>query len=707
MLRSSTLLKSDIWRRFIEGNAGLAVRGTVSFRSVPGTSIYATGQPTIEGIQNGIAAILDEQNNPGKVVWINLREEPLVYISGKPYCLRPSGMSLRNLKAFSGISWRRLQQLEDRLKGDVLAEIKNGDGRLLLHTEDEEGAVIPVWEEAAPQDVDTVADIMHAAAEKLKSSNVILDFRRIPITAEKIPDPRDMEELLHLVMKSRMDNAPLVVNDQLGRGRATLTLIIILLVTEWMDVKHHHAAGQSSSVATRPALQYHLINSLIRVLPRGLEVKRRVDDAIDRCSQVINVRDAIDEARQAAEDAEDPAQRAAKIDSGIQNLRRYFQLLVFEAYLHSTRPSIPISPTFAEWVESQPVLETLTKEMEEPTLETITALPSGAKEGVASETEEQDVISNRHGAILSPFTMLKSDFFPGILKGNLPLHVDGMPNMRGIPMQIVQRTSMTASTALKPLTGREIWGQGMPSVEGLRNGLGIMGASPDGPNRIVWTCLREEPVLYVKGKPHVLRLADQPLTNVEATGIATEVVERMENALKADVLAEAKARDGLVLLHDEVAVDGGKFEVVPVWETVTDVDVLTPREVSRASLIAEGRAADLFACFFRCMRWWLPRVTTSTMRVSPSQTNKRCVCKGVTLMRSACWTHAHITSTVAAAAGRCLLPLGGQNQVGDATRSFHGLQLPGRKRSHDNCHGHCYPRFEHHSGRRGAGPEHR
>lgn len=59
-----------------------------------------------------------------------------------------------------------------------------------------------------------------------------------------------------------------------------------------------------------------------------------------------------------------------------------------------------------------------------------------------------------------------------------------------------------------------------------------MDAGPDGSRRVVWTSLREEPVLvsvlisverlviltrlqYINSRPHVLRLVDKPLTNVE------------------------------------------------------------------------------------------------------------------------------------------------------------------------------------------------
>jgi hypothetical protein len=106
-----------------------------------------------------------------------------------------------------------------------------------------------------------------------------------------------------------------------------------------------------------------------------------------------------------------------------------------------------------------------------------------------------------------------------------------------------------------------------------------MGAGPNGPAKVVWTSLREEPVLYVNGRPHVLRLADQPITNIEATGVTTDVVEGMEVALKNDMLKEAAERGGRVLLHDETEIRQGEFDIIPVWETVKEGDVLTPREV--------------------------------------------------------------------------------------------------------------------------------
>jgi hypothetical protein len=52
----------------------------------------------------------------------------------------------------------------------------------------------------------------------------------------------------------------------------------------------------------------------------------------------------------------------------------------------------------------------------------------------------------------------------------------------------------------------------------------------------------------------------------------------MEESFKKDVLRELKANAGRVLLHDEVE-DRSGFSIVPLWETVSEADILTPRDV--------------------------------------------------------------------------------------------------------------------------------
>lgn len=57
------------------------------------------------------------------------------------------------------------------------------------------------------------------------------------------------------------------------------------------------------------------------------------------------------------------------------------------------------------------------------------------------------------------------------------------------------------------------------------------------------------------------------------------VVERMENNLKEDVLRELRAGGNKLLLHDEMETKPGTYEIVPIWETIEEKDIMTPREL--------------------------------------------------------------------------------------------------------------------------------
>ncbi len=59
-----------------------------------------------------------------------------------------------------------------------------------------------------------------------------------------------------------------------------------------------------------------------------------------------------------------------------------------------------------------------------------------------------------------------------------------------------------------------------------------------GRRKVLWHNMREEPVLYINGKPYVVREADKPFANLEYTGIDRRRVEDMEARLKQDVLEE-------------------------------------------------------------------------------------------------------------------------------------------------------------------------
>lgn len=99
----STLLKSDQWHRESHQVAH-GVRGAINFRHIPNTKIFALGQPTVEAIDEVVGRVKEAYPDADRIIWLTLREEPIVYVNGAPYCLRRERFSLRNMKGAAGVT---------------------------------------------------------------------------------------------------------------------------------------------------------------------------------------------------------------------------------------------------------------------------------------------------------------------------------------------------------------------------------------------------------------------------------------------------------------------------------------------------------------------------------------------------------------------------------------------------------------------------
>lgn len=198
-------------------------------------------------------------------------------------------------------------------------------------------------------------------------------------------------------------------------------------------------------------------------------------------------------------------------------------------------------------------------------------------------SDDKTHVNRRRGTVLSANTILKSDAFAGPEQRVLPEKIEGAVNFRRAPLYIDNQDATDEDSAT-------LYGVGMPTTDGLRKALTRMDAGPDGVRTIHWTSLREEPVIFVDKRPFVLRLLDAPFENIITTGVRGETVERMEEALKKDVIAEAKANNGQILLHDEIVHEKG-FELAPEWLSIEEADVLTTKELF-ASVQKEGFKVD-------------------------------------------------------------------------------------------------------------------
>lgn len=224
----------------------------------------------------------------------------------------------------------------------------------------------------------------------------------------------------------------------------------------------------------------------------------------------------------------------------------------------------------------RPEIGTLLQEFNDHDEHLIIPVEKSIGDGVALSTEIMKVVASRHGQVLAQQTILKHDAFPGCQKMSLKEKIEGAYNYRRVPVKDVRLSvklpvkaadegGLAADLARSDderLSPPFICGCAMPSKDGIKTVLKSMNAGPGGKRRVLWTCLREEPVLYVNKHPYVLRLFQDPLKNLESTGITTDRVESMEEIMKREAINEWKEYDGRLLLHDEAPNEKGEFELV-------------------------------------------------------------------------------------------------------------------------------------------------
>lgn len=90
----------------------------------------------------------------------------------------------------------QVENMEARMKDDILSEIKQCGGRILLHREEfnpisEHSTVIGYWENVSEDGVKTPAEVY----DNLNDEGYNCHYRRIPLTREREALARDVEAI--------------------------------------------------------------------------------------------------------------------------------------------------------------------------------------------------------------------------------------------------------------------------------------------------------------------------------------------------------------------------------------------------------------------------------------------------------------------------------------------------------------------------------
>ncbi|XP_028052477.1 paladin isoform X4 [Camellia sinensis] len=613
VLGSQTVLKSDHCPGCQNPNLPERVEGAPNFREIPGFPVYGVANPTIDGIRSVIQRIGSSKGGR-PVFWHNMREEPVIYINGKPFVLREVERPYKNMLEYTGIDRERVQRMEARLKEDILREAERYGGAIMVIHETDDRQIFDAWEHVSSDVIQTPLEVFRC----LESKGFPVKYARVPITDGKAPKSSDFDTLAMNIASAPKDTA-FVFNCQMGRGRTTTGTVIACLLKLRIDygrpirillddTAHEEVDGGTSSgeetgghsasftsVSTKgrhrkePSHAFGINDILLlwkitRLFDNGVECREALDVIIDRCSALQNIRQAVLQYRKRFNQQHvEPRERRLALNRGAEYLERYFRLIAFAAYLGSEAfdgfcGQGESRMTFKNWLYQRPEVQAMkwSIRLRPGRFFTVPEELRAPHESQHGDAVMEAIVKTRNGSVLGKGSILKMYFFPGQrTSSNIQIH--GAPHVYKVD-------------------GYPVYSMATPTISGAKEMLAYLGAQPTAEGsitkKVILTDLREEAVVYINGIPFVLRELNKPVDTLKHVGITGPVVEHMEARLKEDIISEVKQSGGRMLLHrEEFSPASNQASVIGYWENIFVDDLKTPAEVY-AALKDEGYSIE-------------------------------------------------------------------------------------------------------------------
>lgn len=321
------------------------VDGVPNFRRVPGYKVFCCGQPTKAGFEKALEkACGDKWPKDGPIIWLNMRQEAIVYVNGNPVCARPANKI--GEYAELGAVTRASVKAEEAEFIKVLQGRADGNGGKLK--------VIDVAKKESEVEVKEL-QTLHDVIEELKGKYPGLTHNRIPVCNSAAPLEVDFDTLCQAMIGTNV-NCPVIVNCQVGLSRSTTGCVSACLFREFQL-----SASYEGLIETVPGVnlellrmdkyelekdkdalfrgEFEVVKELVAALgDNGQPSKRECDKVIDKNGPapkgtgIKQLRENIAESKLSYEIMDDAAQAFLKTKI-MDNIQKYFYLICFTAYL--------------------------------------------------------------------------------------------------------------------------------------------------------------------------------------------------------------------------------------------------------------------------------------------------------------------------------------------------------------------------------------
>jgi len=321
------------------------VPGCPNFRRVPGYKVYCCGQPTVAGFKAVLEKVCGTiYPKDGKIIWVNMRQEPNIYISGEPICARPPN-KIGEYAELGNVTRDKVKADEVEFKKVVEKRAADGGGKIKVVD------INKVEKEIEVKDLFTLSEVIESVKETFPG----LVHMRIPTCNSASPTETDFDTLVETLVGTAI-NCPVIISDQVGLSRATTGCVAACIFKEFQI-----SASFEGLVETVPGMnqdllkmdrysmdmnkdalfrgEFEVIKELCAALKDGDASKRECDKVIDKNGPpktggtgIKQLRENIAESKLSYEIMDDAAQVFLK-SKIMDNIHKYYYLICFTAYM--------------------------------------------------------------------------------------------------------------------------------------------------------------------------------------------------------------------------------------------------------------------------------------------------------------------------------------------------------------------------------------
>merc|ERR1712020_132735 len=280
----------------------------------------------------------------GKIIWINMRQEPDVYVNGEPVCARPAN-KIGEYAELGNVTRDSAKATEVKFLEECEKRIAGNGGKL---------KVVDINKKESEKEVKEILSLSKVI-ENMKEKFPGLVHMRVPVCNSAAPLEIDFDIITQTLLGSSI-TTPVIINDQVGLSRVTTGCVVACLFKEFQIT-----SSFDGLVETVPGMNLNLLKmdtykmdmakdtlfrgefpvvmKLVEQLADGNAAKNVCDKVVDKNGTpktggtgIKQLRENIAESKLSYEIMDDAAQAFLK-SKIMDNIHKYFYLIVFTAYM--------------------------------------------------------------------------------------------------------------------------------------------------------------------------------------------------------------------------------------------------------------------------------------------------------------------------------------------------------------------------------------